>query len=1003
MNIFDRPELHQTIDHFARISKIFAVIGPKGVGKSTLIRHWFQKNGIQSIKWINLQSTFSLLELLAPIENSVTSLEVSLDQYANQISQYQVVVWDDFQNLAPKHLATIVSFIKTAQNLPLQIILADEDIQILKTEMPFLNCPPLSEQQTKEYIELFLKINVSKTISEILISTGGLPYLLNLWSQFDEQSAVLGEAILPRFSELEKDQLALLYFYGPISVEHPHSTSIKNLAEKFYVKKNEDHFVIQSYLIDIVEKHFAKVTKQNGARLAIDILKTNASTMSHFSIWLIALKVDFFTEALEHQSFIDPKNLENLSKNDLQLIYHKKSIMINKLIDSPIDDLGARTLRLFLQSGILIGERKTTLSKLQLWIKDLAQLENPSIELSWLAYEIIYWHNRANEIEITKELLEKYQNKVQGELKLLMQLELAFPYTSKDPQRALLTLKRVAASINQTQLKSFHLIHAQTLLQIATCYFNLEERAEALKYYIEAEDLYQTAQQSYFEMICRINRLLLLINDLDLDECVKLLEQLFFTATRFGYNYLLSGAYYIQAIIDRENLKRTSALANIVKALNFIPDAAPPRSSHSILQEQIGILISLGQYRKAEKIFTESLKNKASVPSQIEFSDLNFEEAQDQWRQSNKNKDNTEFQRFQLLHGQYLNEKPILHLHKTPWGRWTLLENRLARNNKDGTDKEHYLKILDNMEYLLKDIPEDIPEKFMVKIFRWQIAKLHENSEPKSELDLVRSEIQNWAADQVIKAPLLAICDSLLDSNFDLYNSLDWQTSRQIDRARWIHWLLKKPKIESSNYTLLFIDETFLLKKNSIPDWNPVLSTDFDLALIEHLGMVYLKQKEIKEFHRKAVLRQLLAFILEIYPTEITKTQLANIIWGESYSPSSHDSRIYTSIQRLRQLIDPEMIESWNGGYRWNSKFRFSYVKSEQVQSIGLHKVQTLILQILQNYQKSGTIWISRASLVEATNSSESTVKRELNKLLLAGQVIRKGTGPSVLYALVGN
>lgn len=1003
MNIFERPELNKRIEHYSKISKVFALIGPKGVGKSTLVRHWLNTQNIKSIKWINLQSTFSLVELLSPIQKENSSLEATLEQYASQLNQYEAIVWDDFQHLPEKHLITLISFIKSLTNSPTQIILADEDHSIIKSELAFIVCAPLNEYETETYLRDFLNVKTTDSVQNIINATGGLPYLLNLWSQAEEHQSILGEAILPRFSFEEKVALAFLFFYGSISIEHPSAIALKPLVSKFYVQKNNGLFSLQSYLIDVVDKYFQKSEKQKGAKLAIAILKTQNNEALNFSIWLIAVKVDLSEEENEYQKFVDPKSLENLGKTDLMMIFNKLSSKINLNQFASLQDYYLRTIRLFLQAGILIGERKSTLTKLIPLTYELVRVEQPSVETGWLAYELIYWINRSNHFREANQLLDYYQNRVQGELKLLFQLELAFPFTVNDPQRALLTLKRVASAIAANKQNSLRLIHAQTLLQMATCYFNLEDRIEALRFYTQAENLYEEIHQSYFAMICRINRLLLLINSLDINDCENLLSKLFFTANRFGYSYLLSGAYYIQAIIDRENFKRSSAIDNIKKSLSLIPEGAPPRSTQSVFQEEIGVLISLGKFREAENIFNVKLKNKASVSCQIEFADLSYEDAQDQWQKSLKSEDNTEFLRFKLLHGQNIDDRTVKHLNKTPWGRWTLLENKLHMLTASNADNESILKVFNNMEYILVGINDQTPEHFALEILKWQ---LNENINPistKEKLEEIRVKIQNWSADHVIKAPLLAICDKLADASVELDSHLDWKTARQIDKPRWFSWMLKKTEISKSNFILISLDKQSQLQKKTLNDLDLNVNRDFELVLIEHLGAVYYNQIEVKEFHRKAVLRQLLAFILEVYPNEIDKTQMANIIWGEAYSPGSHDSRIYTSIQRLRQLLNSEMIESWNGGYRWNSKFTFAYIKSENAQSIGQHKVQTLIIQILQNYQKSGTIWISRSALVEATKSSESTVKRELSKLLLSGQIARKGSGPNVLYALAGN
>ena len=172
------------------------------------------------------------------------------------------------------------------------------------------------------------------------------------------------------------------------------------------------------------------------------------------------------------------------------------------------------------------------------------------------------------------------------------------------------------------------------------------------------------------------------------------------------------------------------------------------------------------------------------------------------------------------------------------------------------------------------------------------------------------------------------------------------------------------------------------------------------MIIFDHLGIVNYKGIELKEFHRKQVLRQILAFLIEVYPLGVNKNQLAPVIWGEPYSSVQHDARIYTSIQRLRQLIKSECIETWMSGYRWSPQISFALIKPTKLTVLSSSKVQIIILQTLLNFQKSGVEWATRGDLVEATQSSESTVKRELSKLLIEGKILRKGAGPRVFYSL---
>lgn len=995
MKIFERIAIQNQIDHLAKIANLFAIIGAKGVGKTTLVRHWLKKNNFHKLLWINLSATISLLEKISINHKASSSLEEALEKFSQNWSQYDAIIWDDFQLLPNKQLLILIAFIKNSSSPPMHIIITDENLNTLKVEVPFLLCEPLTELETQDYLEKFLNLKPPWETTEVHKATGGLPYLLNLWSQSNRQNPMMGEAIVSLFTEEEKDLLSYLYFSQQLNTEIDLASNFEKLYQKFYIQKIEGEYRLQPYLIDVIELYFPQTIKRNAALKVLKTFEICNNDYDHFLAWIIALKSDLFEHVILEAIHIEPKHLENLTKNELKIVFQKNSMIANKINADKLSDQNARILRQFLQAGILLGERKSVLDKFMKWLPSLISEDNSTNETCWLSYELIYWLHRAEQFDIAKQLLDKLQHRASGELKYLTQLELAFPFTNSEPNRALQTLSRVTENIKSQKSSNLKVIYAHTMLQTATCYFNLENRSKSLEIYTLAEQLYQDVHQPYFAMTCRVNRLLLLINHLEISQATQLLYGLYETARKFGYNYLLSGAYYIQAIVDRENFKRSEALNNINQAIKMIPEGAPPRSSHYLLQEQISILISLGKYREAEKIYKEKLKYKASIPTRLEFTDLPFEDAQDIWTKANKSEDNTDYLRFLLLHGEVLTTLQTLHFEKSLWGRWALLENKMTQYLRSGAEQEVLLKLYREMQEVLKNVSEPIIEKIALKLLNYQLTPFSSDDDKLKSIALLRSEVLNWPADTIIKSPLSAILETLADITLQLESHLDWQTSRQLDRRRWINWIVKVNKTNLKAFVLITQK-----KKLEIDKWDANITDKYSLVLFEHLGMVYFQNKEIPEFHRKAVLRQLLAFIFEIFPAEISKAQMAHIVWGEAYSPSLHDARIYTSIQRLRQLLLPECIESWNGGYRWNSKLQFAYIKSVQNKTIGQHKIQTLIMQVLQNYQKSGVTWISRSELVEATQSSESTVKRELSKLLLANEIIRKGSGPSVMYAL---
>lgn len=86
-------------------------------------------------------------------------------------------------------------------------------------------------------------------------------------------------------------------------------------------------------------------------------------------------------------------------------------------------------------------------------------------------------------------------------------------------------------------------------------------------------------------------------------------------------------------------------------------------------------------------------------------------------------------------------------------------------------------------------------------------------------------------------------------------------------------------------------------------------------------------------FERRFVLLEIL-YLLASKPGKVfTKEELVDKIWRESYNPMIHDSKVYTSISRLRKLIEPDFrrpmyILNERDGYAFNSVIQLEEVGS---------------------------------------------------------------------------
>jgi tetratricopeptide (TPR) repeat protein len=114
--------------------------------------------------------------------------------------------------------------------------------------------------------------------------------------------------------------------------------------------------------------------------------------------------------------------------------------------------------------------------------------------------------------------------------------------------------------------------------------------------------------------------------------------------------------------------------------------------------------------------------------------------------------------------------------------------------------------------------------------------------------------------------------------------------------------------------------------------------TPYDLIFNTSDHSVVEKKKGRVDFNNQFILMDLLKLFLTNPGVSFSKEQLVKQIWRQSYNPAVHDNKIYVTIKRLRQLIEPEIekpkyIFRSKDGYYFNheTKVLFEEEKREKV------------------------------------------------------------------------
>lgn len=123
---------------------------------------------------------------------------------------------------------------------------------------------------------------------------------------------------------------------------------------------------------------------------------------------------------------------------------------------------------------------------------------------------------------------------------------------------------------------------------------------------------------------------------------------------------------------------------------------------------------------------------------------------------------------------------------------------------------------------------------------------------------------------------------------------------------------------------------------------NDVNDSNVDLYLDRQNRMIHEKNLGSIDFKHRFVLLEILFLLARNSGTFYTKDDLAKSIWKEEYNPLIHDKLIYTSVSRLRKLIEPKndpgskrkYILRGKDGYTFNPNVNVRFHKEAEVSSV---------------------------------------------------------------------
>ena len=136
---------------------------------------------------------------------------------------------------------------------------------------------------------------------------------------------------------------------------------------------------------------------------------------------------------------------------------------------------------------------------------------------------------------------------------------------------------------------------------------------------------------------------------------------------------------------------------------------------------------------------------------------------------------------------------------------------------------------------------------------------------------------------------------------FQLYNMGRIQKELGDFELAQTYFTVAKATINPRDLTVLYQAIDSELQSLTGPEDQPV-----DLSLDVARNIAHERTKGVIQFGHQFILVELLRMLMRNPGETVTKLDLARGLWQESYVPSAHDNKIYATVKRLRDLIEPE-------------------------------------------------------------------------------------------------
>ncbi|WP_372654996.1 hypothetical protein [Halobacteriovorax sp.] len=995
------------------------VQGKKGVGKTFLISHYEVKNK-KNFLWVSIDK-FRSLEDIVNLEiqthgltsPEISSVELLLKIFSKTWSEYDGVVWENFQFLSSSYKKILINFATSSHKFPTQFFTSTENEEtFVKNHCKIIPLESFTLDETRLYLEnikITNKEHAAIDVESVFQETKGIPKLLNIYILSDGDISSYWRNQVETLSEQQQELIiTLLLINRPVKLSELNflEVSIEDISflnsllliEYF---QNDNDYIKSNFSLSNIEDSFNSDVifriRNNLVDTLIESNKVSAEIIYHVLLTrntdtinsYLEKNTDFFLPSLESQSAIFLNDFCDLCADTITEV--KSSDLVIIIL-----------LRYLSKSLFLLGRRSDALSYLNNYFSENKDYSKYKDQAKFLMIEYVQQLNRMDDFEQALSLSRKLIPYTKETMNILLRIEQNTALMNIDIDESYKLFNSLYSDTKNYKDDSYDYYFAmgQLNFQYARCLYNLEQMDKAQDAFSRAAQYFQKISKPYFATVCDLNLIWVLIKKLDYDQIRVKSSSVLEYCHSFGYHYISAGINVILAKVDRHHLQLNEALEKINLSLGQLGNDAPFLPYKDATIEKIRILLHLGFRNDARSLLDElsqrgekhkvtELDDYKKVKLEIDIYNYDSLEEKEAWSQVSYDEyeeDHKSLYLFQLGEELDVHENSL----SNPLSKVMFFIGQIYKSMMKGSKSEVW-SYISKVEKLFDGC--SIANEYF---YYYRIVSLLvsiEKEERKQRQNILRSffnEIKDSCLSKEIKDIFEVTIENLISTN-----SKSWTKISKRDQYRYK--LIVNSFTDKTEGKYYLIDG---LSKKLVPDYK--VDENLDFVFIDDIGELYYKGELVAGFTGRKKLQDFLGAFFEISPREIGKVEIVPLIWGEIYDPFKHDSRVYTNIQRLKSALKvKDLLIKGEDGYSWNSKYSFNYYKRRVDKETQIdNRNQSLLIKIFLRFRKKEEEYLSRKMLVEASGISESQVKRELSSLLEKGLLVQTGKGRSVKYML---